>query len=290
MSTVGSARRALCGGLLGLLVGTCAAQAVPAGSAVALRGPADGAVTLHGTANMAGVSARDTKTLYPGPNAGVFLGAVLAHALVSDSQQEAQRRKLQEQADAGVVHERAIMQTLSYAELMEEVVQRVPWEGERALAPADPVPPGRWLVATLPRFSLSEDRMALVLDNVVTLTAPGAGKPAAQVQLRVVSQAHGSNLWATGGQAARAESVRLLAHSLELALRHGPDTAGAGAGGSQTLRYREGAADRIERVRPLQRYCARLAVRDLRGAVLSVPARGEDPDPADCRAALPDWK
>lgn len=152
------------------------------------------------------------------------------------------------------------------------------------------------MLESLPAYAMTQDERALVLDNSVTIHRGGDGsKEAYQAVIRVVSQPRAEEdpqaFWNSNeGVALKEESASLLAHSLELALRDARTAVATDPAGFRTVRYREGAAEKMERAQFIARRCGREVIRTLRGWLMSVPAdaAGDSAAPP-CEPALPGW-
>jgi hypothetical protein len=271
--------------------------AIPADAAWSLGPPKEEAVAYRGMANMDMSAGRDNLTLYPGPNAGIFAAAIITHGLLADSQNDRQKRALQEKADRVLRAYRPVLNDYKHTELMQAALDKTPWTGAKALAgPAQARGTG-WVLESLPVFSMTQDQRALVLDNVVSVYPPGeTDKPLYQFTVRVVSQARMApdmeRYWKDdAGAALKAESASLLAHSLALALQEPASPAAGDAPAFRTVRYPEGEAEKMERAQVLSQACDRQVIRTLRGWLMSVPSPAvAEPSAAACEPALPGWK
>lgn len=269
-----------------------AQAALPADAALALHGPGDAPLVLEATVDLSTVAASDRRVTYPGPNAAVFIGAVLVHGAVAESQRATQRDRLRRQAEVAATLEREAMGKLRMGELLRRALEQLPWQAGKKLLAEATFPAGAWTVSVLPRYAVSADRLALILDGEVALVPPGQLPSSAHVvQVRVVSrprsQEEARRLWEDGGTQAHAEAVSMLVHALDLALRR-PATAPADVP-FRTLRYTEGAALKMERAQPELQACGRHVMRTLRGWLLSAPT-SDTPEAASCEPALPGWR
>ena len=94
--------------------------------------------------------------------------------------------------------------------------------------------------------------------------------------MRVVSSPHDAadaraHWSADDARRLKAHAAAMLAHGLQLALRHGgPANTDAPM---RTHRYLQGSVERSERSQLLAGDCARVVLRTLRGGLLSVPQR-----------------
>jgi hypothetical protein len=231
--------------------------------------------------------------LYPAPNAAGLLAAIITHGILAESQKNQQKEKMQQEADAVLEPFQPVLGRFMHRELMQKALDKVRWGNSRQLLDAKQLSSG-WLVEAAPRFAMTQDRRALVLDNLVNVFRPGeTDKPAFQTGVRVVSRVREAAsvpaVWSEAdGAALREESVNLFAHSLELALQSAGRPAHEAA--FRTMRYREGEAEKMERAQPLARFCERQVVVTLRGALMSVPSEAVETAAEGCKPALPDWR
>lgn len=278
--------RAACAALAAL---ACAAQAqVPEGPWT-LRHPAADPVPYRGLleADQA-VGGPAATMVYPAPNLAGFLVAIAAHAAISDGVRNSHLQKLQAAADASITP-LADKLVVSHAELLELALAQMPASGAAAFGPPDPGASG-WQVSIAPAYTLTRDLRGLFLDNTVAIFAPGkVDKPAYAVAVRVLSQPRREEdpvgAWRSGDQL-KQESARLLAHSLQLALRDAARGAPDADAPFRTLRYLQGTMERIERVQPLEIGCQRQVARTLRGGLLSAPVARMESDGACDPAAF----
>lgn len=214
--------------------------------------------------------------LYPAPNLAGFLAAVLAHGLVSSGAEEARRRAAQEAADASWQPLATLRDGLRSADWWKAALARPQAPAGSLLADAAGPEPAGWVATAVPSLSITRDAELLVLDLGLKLPAAD-GQPAREQLVRVLSAPTGhaapADHWlADEGRAFRSTVDDLLAHALELAVRHGAPAADAP---ERTWRYAMGRGQGSERAQLVAGSCARLVLRTLRGWLLSVPALPE---------------
>lgn len=242
-----------------------------------LRLPAEENVLYQGVSSFDQVGVGGSSFLYPAPNAIGLLAAIVAHGIVVGTARSSQKTKIQEEADKILLPYRGVLDGFRYRELMQNALARIP-NGATARLVEPAVSQGReLLVESVPVFSMTQDQFALVVDNLVVISAPDAAPESAyRNAIRVVAAAHEEadpvSFWSAGnGGKIKDESARLLADSLNIAL------ADYVAGPKQdelpyrTIRYREGSLEKMERAQVLSQACDRLLIRTLRGALMSVP-------------------
>ena len=222
---------------------------------------------------------------YPAFGVAGLLVAVFTHAAISQGVQSSERQRAQEEADkvlapyaaalrawpaqelwAAAFAQSASATSTPAAETASPVLKR--WDGS---APA----PEGLVVETLPQFTLAQDEGVLVLDVAVKLV-PAPGAAPVESLVRVVSSPHDAadaraHWSADDARRLKAHAAAMLAHGLQLALRHGgPANTDAPM---RTHRYLQGSVERSERSQLLAGDCARVVLRTLRGGLLSVPQR-----------------
>jgi hypothetical protein len=295
--TGGAWHRAAAGlALAGLSCWTAPAQADGTWS---LRLPKEDAVAYRGVVSFDAAGTPGGAFQYPvgGAGAGGFIVAVLTHGLLVESQKNREKQAMQDAADKVLSPYRAVLDGLRHPELMRKALDKTRSGTARKLLAASESAGTGWLVESQPVFGMTQDQRALVLDNSVTIQRVGdaTGTPY-QATVRVVSQPRAEEdvqaFWKTGeGAALKAESISLLAHSLELAVRDAGAAAASEPPTFKTVRYQEGTAEKMERAQLVAHHCGREVIRTLRGWLMSVPApAASDAAPEPCETALPGWK
>jgi hypothetical protein len=235
--------------------------------------------------------------MYPAPSVAGFVAALITHGLILESQKDSQKQALQETANKVLMPYQPVLGVYKYAELMQAALDKTPWTGAKTLVGPAPVRGAGWVVESLPLYSMTQDQRALVLDNIVSVYAPGeTAKPFYQSTIRVISQPRAEQdveaFWKdNAGAALKAESTSLLAHSLTLALHETGKPAAGDTPAFRTVRYREGEAEKMERAQVLNQACRRQVIKTLRGWLMSIPSpSATDPSAAACEPALPGWQ
>lgn len=259
-----------------------------------LQAGAEAPVTFRGIANFDQAGGKSAAILYPAPNLGGFIAALITHGILVESQKSAEKQRLQEEADAILKPYRSTLDAFRERDLMQAALALLGPPAQPGLVAAGEAPAG-WLVQSAPVFGVTPDRRALVLDNALVLFSPtDRTQPARTLVVRIVSRPLADQdldaFWnAERGAEIRRETSSMFAHSLQLSLAHARSAAAeAEAPPFRTIRYPEGSAERIERVQVLQRHCERHVVRNLRGWLMSVPMK--DDSASDCRYAVAAWK
>ncbi|OOG37511.1 hypothetical protein [Rhodanobacter sp. C05] len=259
----------------------------PANLNWALQLPTEGKVIYRGVADFNSAGMRQSAMLYPAPNAIGMLVAVATHAALMKSGRNAQKEKIQAAADKVLDPYLAVLADFNYRELMQSGLSFTTAGAAKQLVEAGKKHDDIWLVLSTAVFSMTQDQSTIVLDNMVTIYAPGESKKAAYSNtIRVIADAQvGPNLaavWtANQGAALKDESAHLLATSLDIAFSDASTTSGDLV--YKTIRYMEGSAERMERGQLLSEHCGRVLLRSLRGSLMSVPVRVDAmASPADC--------
>lgn len=223
---------------------------------------------------------------YPVAGAGGLLVAVLTHAAISQGAQSAERQRAQEAADQVLAPYRASLQAWPAERLWAASATLVP--GLRLWTDDAATPPGA-RIETVPVYTLSQDGSALQLDLAVKWT-PAAASPPRVLTVRVVSapqtrdDAH-AHWQADDAAALKASAAALLAHAVQLAVRHAETPPAPHS--VKTHRYLHGRDERAERAERLEGDCARAVLRNLRGWLVSVPLQQAEPGACTASTALP---
>lgn len=241
------------------------------------------AIVWSGISAEAAAGPQGLNMLYPAPNAGGLLAAILTHALIAKGVQDAQRNAAQTAADRVLdAHAQAIA-GITPEWLSDAVRKRLP--------PALVARAGGWTVQISPRFLLASDRRVLLLDNMLRVIEQHGSPPRFEGVVRVVSAPREEqdplSYWtADDGRALMEESAALVAHSVQVGLSPLP---AADPQAQRTQRYRFGLTQRMERGQPLGQGCARVLLRNLRDILMSVPTVADEGAPpcADPYAIVP---
>lgn len=239
--------------------------------------PAEEKVVYRGAVNYDSAGLGNGTMLYPAPDALSFVAAIVTHGLLLDSQKKGQKDALQEAANKVLDPFQPVLRDVSHGNLMRVALPRVRTSRQLVLAEGTPDAESYWRIEVLPVFSMTQDRSALIADTAVQIYPPGKGKVAeqqymARVVATPVSAGDPDAYWlADDGKALREVSASLLAESLDMALSYPVVARAAGAGPEQTVRYREGASEKMERGEVLAVDCRRILVRNLRGWLMSLP-------------------
>jgi hypothetical protein len=243
-----------------------------------LRLPKEEKVVYRGVVSFDSAGVGTASMLYPAPNIAVGLIAVLVHGLTNEAAKKMQKDKMQDAADQVLSPYQVVLADFNYRDLMQRGVERMATGGTRMIVENARTPGAEWFVESLPVFALTQDQRALVMENALTVYAPGAASAAAwQKTVKVVSFTKSGDdmtaFWtAEDGRNLKVESASLLAESLDIALGEAVSAPAKGSEAYQTFRYPEGGAEKMERGQLVAERCHRRVIRTLRGGLLSVPA------------------
>jgi hypothetical protein len=166
------------------------------------------------------------------------------------------------------------------AELMRRALEGLTTGGDKVLIEFSQRAGSGWLIECSPKFFITQDARALVLQDSIVIHSPNAESPASFKNVvevvgaprdSVGSDAENSWMLEDGARLA-SESVDLMSESVNLALtdQHG-DFAGQPAA-YRTVRYPRGGAEKMERAQILRETRQRVVLKTLRGWIMSVPA------------------
>lgn len=259
---------------------TASVRLMPKASSWTLRLPKDDNVMFQGVVSFDGAGAGHGQMLYPGFGGLVgFLAAIVTHGAIVDSAKEAQKTKLQEEADKVLGPYQSVLAAFSHKDLMQAGLEKISMSGTKTLVGFAEKPSADWRVESTPVFMMTQDQSAIILDNLITVYAPDAPAAAYQNVIRVVSHprdaADLSAFWtANQGKTLKDESVSLFAHSLDIALGEATNGPSKESNSQKTFRYPEGGTEKMERAQLISEHCNRTVVKTLRDSLMSIPARG----------------
>ncbi|NNG21697.1 hypothetical protein [Telluria aromaticivorans] len=261
------------------------AQASALAAPWAVRTPPSDRVPFKGVASMDDVG-KPGAMLYPAAGAAGLIAAIVTHAVIASSVRDHEKSEIEKAADKILEPFDASLATFTLRDLVLGASALSRHGEPRWLASNEKAE--AWVVSSKPVFSMTQDRAALILENDVTLTPP-SGQPVYANRVRVISSVHlYENLAGFWGEdqarALKAESVRLLAASVDIALDDAivPRPA-ASPGAQRTVRYPEGGKLVFERAEIIKEACDRMLLRNLRGWLVSVPRNG--PPASSCAEA-----
>lgn len=259
-----------------------------AGTGWTLQLPEDEKVMYKGVLSYDATGPNGSGMLYPAPNAGGFLAGLITHAIILESMKSRQKTAAQEAADKVLTPFTDVIQNYTHRELMQRAVEKMAPPQTVQLIPYAEKPQNEWLIQSVPVFSLTQDQTALVLDNVISISQPGAASYVNTIRI-VSAPSQAPNLvqyWsANQGEKLKSLSVGLVADSLQIAMKGANGSFGGETPTYKTVRYLEGKTEKMERAQLLGEQCNRVLIKTLRGWLMSVPVERTDAGPTLCAGA-----
>lgn len=246
--------------------------------------PAAPWVAFRGVVNFDKAGIGPMNMMYPAPNPAGLLVAVLTHAAIAKGSREAQKTKIEKEADQVLEPFSGVINTFGYADLAE---RSKPWAltgTQLPVLPRGAPHPDTWVVLVNPVYSITQDQTTLVLDNTIAIYAPGETKRTSYINtVRVIADAQVepdplAHWTADDGAQLKDRSAHLLAESLDIAFADA--MAPVTEAPFRTVRYQEGSEERMERGQPIAEQCDRVLLRSLRGTLMSVPVKRLECAPA----------
>lgn len=265
------------------------AAPVPIGTGFDMRLPEQETVAFRGGMSLDGAGAPHAPVLYLATGGlGGFLLGIATHGAIVESVKEGKKTQIQREADKVLDPYRESIATFTFRQLAEPALQKDAIKGLGRLIGAQERGEGFVLHAE-PLLTLTADRRALVLDNLVTVYRAGIPSEALYRNVfRVVSDPRSDDdlqgYWGRDNALAlRTLSQALFAQSLKMAVRlvEAPTPADAA---EKTMRFYEGGVKLVERGQMLDLSCGRVTGRTLRGWILSAPTALSHSDTA-CESA-----
>ncbi len=257
-----------------------------------LRLPADDKLMFSGALNSEGWNVHSPSIMYPAPNVGGFVVAVITHGLIVESQKSRQLKKAQEDADKVLEPYQSTLSLISYQQLARPWVEKTqPTFSRRLVGVTESPRSDEWLIEATPVFLMAQDKRTLSLDNLVSMRAPGATeKTGLQYRIRVISPAVENEdtaaAWsADAGKKLNEVSAWLFSESLNIATRMAVEGSDKNDQPFQTIRYLEGTTEKMERAQLISERCGRLLIKTLRGSLMSVPVKTSTPPGRSTEAA-----
>lgn len=245
-----------------------------------LRLPKENLVSYSGVVSFDSAGMNAQSMLYPaaGGIAGL-LAAVITHGVIVDSAKKTQKTQLQVEADKVLLPYQEILNNYTHKELMQRGLEKVEvGSGKRLIESADKAE-ADWYIESTPMYALTQDQNAIILENTISIYAANAPtEPAYQNTVRVVSTAQQrvappSDWTANQGEKIKDESARLFAESLSMVFNDIAIGAAKEGNPHKTVRYMEGANEKMERGQIISEHCDRVVFKTLRGWLMSVPDR-----------------
>lgn len=235
-------------------------------------------VVFHGTVSDASGTAQPGSFLYPAPNAGGFIAAVITHGVVVDSIRNAEKSSKQKLADKVLDPFLPVLDNFSYTDLMydwrEYLHSPDTGKGDKNTKEIDR---SKWTINSIPVFFVTQDLSGIVLDNLIRISDKD-GKIIYQKYIKVVSRPMKNKdligYWLEdSGFRLKRTSVELFNESLNLVIQDLENKTNDNK--YVTFRYYEGSKLKMERGQLISRKCNRLSINTLRGAPMSIPANAD---------------
>ena len=248
-----------------------------------LRLPEEAKVYWQGEANFDALGGGSNPMLY-GPGLVAALAGVVTHSLIMGGVRSHQHTKAQEEADKVLVPYQPVLADFRYAQLLQRSAELMDTRGSKSVTPHDRKAGAEWTIESEPVYSLTQDQRALVLDNTLWIYAPGEGEQKRTAfSVRVVSKpcddANPAGFWTeNAGERLKEESARMLARSLDTAVRFFSGVTPPPSSPFRTVRYRQGGTQKMERAQLITASCDTLLLKNLRGSLLLVPSTPQSRD------------
>jgi len=264
--------------IVGALFFVSLAQAQPSPVTITVSGVSG--ASWRGISAEEAAGAQGLHMLYPAPNAGGLLAAILTHAAIVHGGRESERNARQAASDKILEPHAAAIAEMTQGWLIDRVSERVvksvsAWSTGTSGDTVEGL-----AIEMRPSFALAPDRSTIVLDNAVKIhTRRTPVVTRFENVVRVISAPRDGpdmlTYWSTdGGRALKEESLALLAHSIDLAIRVAHKDPGAAA--FRTQRYQFGRTEKMERGQPVAYTCGRIVLKTLREWLMSVPVQAGD--------------
>ena len=255
------------------------AEPRPSVPGIALKMLADEKIPFSGEVNYDKAGLKGPNMLY-GPGLVGFFAVLATHGVMADKMKDNQKQKLRDDANQILKEYEPLLDNFKYPELATASLEMMAAPGKKSMIAVDnEAAPNDTIIDSRPQFSMTQDQRAIILDNPISIAAPG-NPTAYRVLIRVVSRDAGENAPNTAwteeqGRKLKSESERLFAASLDIAL-NAMGTPGQEEGAYKTVRFQEGGTEKMERGQVIHEDCSSIVFKTLRGELMSVPAKGEN--------------
>lgn len=243
--------------------------------------PAD-RLEFHGMHNLDKAGGGTMQMLYAAPSFAAMLVEVATHGVLAASSNSAAKRKLQEQADEVLKPYRELLDGIRPDEMVAAAARLLRRHGiELSAGPAQAAAPAGAL-RFAPVFQLSQDQRAFAVEGPMEVPPLDAAGTPYRNLVRVVGQPlsgdEPARQWQDhDGTGLRRELSALLAEAVEAAVADARRGSTPEVDSQRTFRYPEGGSDHYERGTLIAADCERIRLRNLRGALFSVPHGANSP-------------
>jgi hypothetical protein len=239
--------------------------------------PNDGPVVYHGVYSLDEAGTGKGGMLYPAPSAAGLVAAIVTHALIINSVKNEQKNQLQLNADQVLSNYQEALNHFKYGELIQRTVERLSITPAAEHVKAQGYSERRMIIESAPTFMLTQDQKTIIINDNVVIRIPGQTPEVAhKSMIRVISAAENSadssSFW-TGNQGENIKGIssQLHAQSIDIALQTFAAGKSAESKPFQTVRYKEGLSDKVERAQVIHKDCDRMLIKNLRGVFISAP-------------------
>jgi hypothetical protein len=255
-------------------------------SSLFLRLPKADTITYQGVVSHDAGGMDSAQIVYPAADLVSFLAAVITHGVIVESVKKGKKSKLQEAADQVLTPYQEVLAGFRPAELLQRGLGKCFSRSRMKLVDVSEKPSGGWTIETAPAFAMTQDRSAIVLDNLILIYAADAPSGASYRNVvRVISKTRTESdlidFWnADQGEKLKEESANLFAESLEMALAEVSGEPIENKNPYRTVRYYQGRTEKMERSQLVSENCERKVLKTLRGWLMSVPSMQPAGDPS----------
>ncbi|MGQ2964677.1 hypothetical protein [Methylophilus sp.] len=239
--------------------------------------PSDGPVVYHGVYSLDEAGTGQGSMLYPAPSAAGLVAAVIAHAFIINSVKNEQKNKLQLNADQVLSSYQEALNNFKYGELIQRTVDRLSITSAAEHVKAQGYADRKMIIESAPTFMLTQDQKTIIINDNIVIRIPGqtpevAHKSMIKVISTAESSADSSSFW-TGNQGENIKGISSLLHaqSIDIALQTFAAGKSTESKPFQTVHYREGLSDKVERAQVIHKDCDRMLIKNLRGVFISAP-------------------
>jgi hypothetical protein len=243
--------------------------------------PKDEKLIYTGLVNFDTASGGGSAMLYPAPNVGGFLAAVITHGLLVNSINDSKKQKIREAADKVLIPYLDILNEYTHSELVGSSLDKITTLANKsAINSINETQDGDLLVDSLPVFSMTQDQRAIILENAISIRVSKSEPPYKNL-IRVFSPVKSAEdlvkFWSgEHGLKLKEESARLFAISVDIAISDLTNKDKNKEGVYKTIRYMEGGIEKMERAQLISAKCNQILIKTLRGNLMSVPLKNTD--------------
>lgn len=246
-------------------------------SAVDLRLPDTGPIRFFGAVDYDKLSAGQLNTLYPAPNAGVFLVSVLTHAAIAESSKNGEKSSQQTEADKVLSAYQDQIQFIFPFDLKKSAQDHMGKLASPVSITDGADSSATWLLMSNPIFFMAADERSIAVVNKVTIYKAGqTEQPIYQNMIETVSDAapekSPQSYWKDNANPIFQDTVKnLFNKSIELAMRDATLSLSDESVQDSTIHYSKSGKTLFERGKRISTNCGHITIRTLRGWIKWVP-------------------